>query len=185
LESGLIELKVKLVVIDSMFALVRKENMRREDSVRGTGKGGSGGSGGGGGGGGGADSYMAALAATLKRQASELGCTVVITSTDDEQQGQDPVSSIWSGSGSDNGSGSAGAGGVVCKYVHTMGPEWHHCVTSRLVLCSIVAGTAGGGQGHEAGKQKQCRTRVVLVEKSPLAPGCVVPFTISVGGLQD
>jgi len=184
LETVLIAQKVKLVVIDSLFALTRKENMRRDDAK---GKGGSGG----GGGVRGADSYAAGLAAVLKRQASELGCTMLMTNTEEEAEAADAFSAYNGNSGSSIGSGSGG--GLVCSYAHTMGPEWHHCVTSRLVLCSVKTGVAGigagaaagsaggGGGGEQAGKQ----TRVVLVEKSPLAPGCIVPFVISAGGLRD
>lgn len=78
-------------------------------------------------------------------------------------------------------------GGV---YRPTLGPTWHHCVSTRLTMYvskasewGIVGGGGGGGLG-EGRASYEDGVRVITLSKSPIAGPFKIPFEIVQGGVQ-
>lgn len=95
------------------------------------------------------------LANLLKRIASDCNCAVIVTNQ---------VTSQLAGRGS--------AGGDHLEAA--LGTAWHHCISTRLVL----RGDGSGGDGASP-----C-SRVLTIEKSPIAPRTAVAYEIGAAGVS-
>lgn len=74
-------------------------------------------------------------------------------------------------------------GGV---YRPTLGPTWHHCVSTRLTMYLSKASEwdiVGGGGGDGRGSNED-GVRVITLSKSPIAGPFKIPFEIVQGGLH-
>lgn len=74
-------------------------------------------------------------------------------------------------------------GGV---YRPTLGPTWHHCVSTRLTMYVSKPsewGIVGGGLA-EGRASYEDGVRVITLSKSPIAGPFKIPFEIVQGGVQ-
>ena len=70
-------------------------------------------------------------------------------------------------------------GGV---YRPTLGPTWHHCVSTRLTMyVSRASEWDVGGDGRGSNDDG---VRVITLSKSPIAGPLKIPFEIVQGGVQ-
>lgn len=70
-------------------------------------------------------------------------------------------------------------GGV---YRPTLGPTWHHCVSTRLTM--YVSRASEWGIGGEGRGSYEDGVRVITLSKSPIAGPFKIPFEIVQGGVQ-
>ncbi len=170
-EAAIISNSVRLIVVDGMSALCRKENLHRYSGA--------------------AEKAFTGVAAVLKRQAAELGCAGIMTNIEEAVESNQSIAST---AVSADHSTMAPSVSVNKSYEHnlfawqfhnTLGPAWHHVVTTRLVRCpgAQAIRTSHANVSLWPGVDTANRGRLLLVEKCPGAPGAVLPFHISAGGL--
>lgn len=146
IDNQIIAANVKLVVIDSIAALIRRDNLDEKDR----------------------DHFVMTLASTLKALSEKCQCAILATN-----QVQTASTSLL---------GSEVLGERIQDstglYVPALGPTWHHCVTTRLVINRqpVMTGIAAGSRAVER--------RYIRVVKSPLVPPQPLPFVIAPGGLE-
>lgn len=73
------------------------------------------------------------------------------------------------------------------NYRPTLGPAWHHCVSTRLTMHMARAEDwpgVGEFQGQVLGPGGEKAVRVVSLTKSPIAGPCQIPFEITASGVR-
>lgn len=73
------------------------------------------------------------------------------------------------------------------NYRPTLGPAWHHCVSTRITMHMARAQDwpgVGEFQGQVQGPGGEQAVRVVSLTKSPIAGPCQIPFEITASGVR-
>jgi len=146
LEDFVIANNTALIVLDSVAALARKEGLHDDEK----------------------EQFLVGQAAALKRLSERCGCVVLVTN----QVTPDFVGSA--ARASIGGSGDAFGDAIsdqASVYRPTLGPLWHHCVSTRLAMSTV---SSYGVDGE--------RKQISLV-KSPLAEQATIAFRICSEGL--
>jgi RAD51-like protein 1 len=130
----IIEDGIKLIVLDSIAALARKENLNETDK----------------------ELFIIKQAALLKKTAELCSCAVLVTN-------QITIDNFRGDGGGDNPLGDTiqDIGGI---YRPTLGPAWHHCVSTRLTMF-MTRGDMGRGNGERV----EVGIRTISLTKSPIA----------------
>ncbi len=69
-------------------------------------------------------------------------------------------------------------------YQPTLGPTWHHCVSLRLTMNTVLVGSVAEGEEQQAtGTALGVRQKFVSITKSPISGPHSVPFLVAASGL--
>jgi len=165
IQSVIIENCVRLVVIDSIAALAKKENLNEADK----------------------EQYLVRLAGLLKEIGDESNCCILITNQISAVsvpargiQDQSPAGTL---DGLCDHVPLAAGDNTLMKA--SLGSIWHHCVSTRLMMYLDESGTTAvaAAVGSRAGQFT--RQRVLSVMKSPVSEHCSVCYDISVVGVGE
>lgn len=177
LQNVIIENGVQLVVIDSIAALAKKENLNEADK----------------------EHYIVRLAGLLKEIGDESNCCILITNQVSLPSGHGQVQGPGQGqSQSLVGENVSGVGARpefdgLCDHIPltagvssrlmkaSLGSIWHHCVSTRLMLYFDEAAAAAG----DTASGGIVRQRMLAVTKSPVSEHCSVGFEITTVGLRE
>ena len=120
IQSLVVAKKVKLIIIDNIAGLVRKDNIGQRD--------------------GSLERFIIGLTANLKNIAGECKCTVLMTNTIYDSDGS--TDSVFFGN--TNGNNNQNDAGFVMTNRSQLGVTLHHCITSRLVLSQLPLTVSSG-----------------------------------------